>query len=233
MSPTRRDFIRSVGVAMATLMMGRCNPLPPTCYEPMEVTPFPTPTSAGDDSPQARLRHYWLGFGEFADRTREEWEDLEASERARETLISEHRATLDEMVAAGELEAGVADQVQLAFSEAMYHVWRSNVPITCYEPVLIDYTPTSAGQLVQQAGILAEMADGSSLDQETVERANAAIARDMAFLALPDAEVQALYERLIEAAGESYAYPSFDEVELDITPQAVEAARFLVESLLE
>ncbi len=233
MSPTRRDFIRSVGIAVATLMMGRCNPLPPTCYEPMEVTPVPTPTSAGDDSAQARLHRYWLGFSEFAQQTREESEGLEKSEQAREALIGEHRATLDELVAAGELEASVAEQVQLAFSEAIYHVWRSNVPITCYEPVIIDYTPTSAQQLVQQADILAELAESNSLDQETIARARAAIERDIAFLALSQAEVQTLYDRLIEAAGESYAYPSFDEVELDITPQAVEAARFLVESLLE
>jgi len=222
-----------VGVAIATLMMGRCNPLPPTCYEPMEMTHVPTPTSGGDDSPQARLRSYWLGFSEFAQQTKEESEDLEKSERTREALVSDHRAALDELVAAGELEAAVADQVQLAFSGAIYHVWRSNVPITCYEPVIIDYTPTSAQQLVQQAGILAELAESGSLEEETIARARVAIERDIAFLALAQAEIQTLYDRLIEAAGDTYAYPSFDEVELDITPQAVEAARFLVGSLLE
>jgi hypothetical protein len=220
-------------VAIATLMMGRCNPLTPTCYEPMEVTPFPTPASGGDDSPLSRLRGYWLGFGEFARQTRDESEDLEESEQAKETLIADHRVTLDELVAAGDLEPAVADQVQLAFSEAIYHVWRSNVPITCYEPVIINYTPTSSEQLVQQAGILAELDDGTSVDQETIARVQAAIERDIAFLALSQAEVQTLYDRLIEAAGDTYAFPSFDEVELDITPQAAEAARFLVESLLE
>lgn len=220
-------------MAIATLMMGRCNPLTPTCYEPMEVTPFPTPTSGGDDSPRAGLRGLWMGFGEFAQGTRDESENLEESEQTREALIADHRATLDELVAAGELEPAVADQVQLAFSGAIYHVWRSNVPITCYEPVIIDYRPTSAQQLVQQADILGELEEGTSVDQETVARVQAAIERDIAFLALSQAEVQTLYDRLIEAAGDSYAFPSFDEVELDITPQAAEAARFLVGWLLE
>lgn len=233
MSPTRRDFIRSVGIAAATLVMRRCNPLPPTCYEAVESTAVPTAVSGAGDSPETRLRSYWLGFGDFAQQTRDEWEAMEQSENARDTLISDHRKALDELVAAGELEPAVADQVQLAFSGAMNHVWRANAPITCYEPVLVDYTPTSAQQLVQQAGILAELEAGDYIDQETLARAQAAIERDMAFMALPRAHVEALYDRLIEAAGDTYTFPSFDEVELDVTPEAEEATRFLVALLLQ
>ena len=148
-------------------------------------------------------------------------------------LVDDHRTTLDDLVTLGELEAGVADQVQAAFRAAAYHVWRSNAPITCYEPMVIDYTPTSADQLVQQAGILAAVAESSDLDPDTVERARAAIERDIAFLTLSQAEIQTMYEELIEAAGDTYNFPSLDQVMLDISPEATEATRFLVELLLE
>ena len=41
-----------------------------------------------------------------------------------------------------------------------------------------------------------------------------------------------LYDALIEAAGDTYNYPTFDELDLEITPEAAEAARFLVDLLL-
>ena len=95
-----------------------------------------------------------------------------------------------------------------------------------------NYTPTSAGQLVQQAEILEDLADDDSVDHEAVAQAQAAIERNIAFLAMTDEEWQAMYDELAAAAGESYNYPAFDDLELAITPEAVEAARFLVELLL-
>ena len=93
-------------------------------------------------------------------------------------------------------------------------------------------TPTSANQLVQQAEILETMAESTSVDSEIIERAQAAIERDIAFLSLSDEEWQALYEELVQAAGDTYDFPDFDDLELEITPEAAEAARFLVELLL-
>jgi hypothetical protein len=147
-------------------------------------------------------------------------------------LVDDHRAALDALVVAGELDAKVANQVQSAFSAAAFHVWRSNVPVTCYEPVLVDFKPISSGQLVQQADLLAEMAETNSLDRDTVARAQAAIERDIAFLALSYADAQALYEGLIKAAEGVHSIPAFDDVDLQMTPEAVEAARFLAELLL-
>jgi hypothetical protein len=97
---------------------------------------------------------------------------------------------------------------------------------------MIDYKPTSSSQLAQQAEILAEMVESGDLDPNTVAQAQAAIERDVAFLNLSGTETQALYDDLIAAAGDSYTFPSFDELELEITPEAVEAARFLVDLLL-
>jgi len=42
-------------------------------------------------------------------------------------------------------------QLQAAFDAAAYHAWRANAPITCYEPVPVDYRPTVAGQPGEQA----------------------------------------------------------------------------------
>jgi hypothetical protein len=213
MRSTRRDFIKSVGIAIASLVMARCIPF-----------------GGKSDSLRGRLRNCWLRLDWLAQQAKGNYE---RGDQAREKLAADHRAALDELVAAGELGVAVADQVQVAFTEAAHHVWRSNAPITCYEAVMMDYTPASSGQLAQQAGLLAEMAKSGDFDPATVAQAQAAIERDIAFLNLSDAGTQALYEELIEAAGDTYDFPSLDELDLDIPPEAAEAARFLVELLSE
>lgn len=215
MTPTRREFLRGVALALASLSLTRCS--------------LPSPLGR-EKTPQDRLRTCWLQIDTLAAKAQD---DFEQGEEMRDQLTDDHRTALDELVAAGELTAAVANDIQVAFQEAVYHVWRANAPITCYEAVLIDYTPTSATQLVQQADLLAEMAESSTLDAQTVARVQAVIERDIAFLALADEEVRALYDRLMEAAGDSYTLPSFDELELEIPPEAVAAAHFLVELLLE
>jgi hypothetical protein len=77
------------------------------------------------------------------------------------------------------------------------------------------------------------MAASGDLDQDTVAQAQTAIERDIAFLNLTNAETQVLYEELMVAAGDSYDYPPFSELDLEVTPEAAKAARFLVELLLE
>jgi hypothetical protein len=215
MSPTRREFIRRVGIALASLMAARC-----VCPS-IKGTP---------GSPRNRLRECWLKFDWLAERA-QDWGNYEKGEQARDDLVADHRAALDDLVAAGELDTAVADYVQEAFTAAVYHVWRANCGMTCYEAMPApDYTPFTSSQLVQQADLLAENGD---LDQDTVAQAQAAIEREIAFLSLSDVETQALYDELIAAAGDTYDYPPFDELELEITPEAAEAACFLVELLLE
>ena len=211
MSPTRREFIKHLAMALASLAMTRC-------------------LSPGDDSSRSRLRSCWLQLDPLAQQTHK---DYERGSQMKDQLVADHRAALDTLIAAGELSAAVAAQMQAAFVEAAYHVWRANAPMTCYEPVLVDYTPTGASQLVQQANLLAEMAERGDLDPSTVAQARAAIERDIAFLGLSDEETQALYDELIKAAGDAYTFPAFDELEMEILPEAAEAARFLVELLLE
>ena len=214
MTPNRREFIQELGIALASLMLVRCS----------------SPGVQGS-TPRERLRNCWLRFDWLAEAT-QDWDNYERGEEALDELISAHRSSLDELISAGELDQEVADQVQKAFDEASYHVWRSNAPITCYEPMLIDYTPSSSSRLVAQASTLAEFGASDEIDPDTVAQAEAAIERDMAFLNLSPGEVDALYNRLIKATGESYDFPAFDDLELEISPDAAEAARFLIALLL-
>jgi hypothetical protein len=213
MRSTRRDFIKSVGIAIASLVMARC-----------------TPFGGKDVSTRSRLRNCWLRLDWLAQQAKG---DYERGDKAREKLAADHRAALDDLVAAGEVDADVAGGLNTAFGAAINHVLLSNAPITCYEAVLVDYTPASSDRLAQQADLLAEMAEGGDLDPAIVAQAQAAIERDIAFLNLSDGETQALYDELIEIAGGTRDFPSLDELDLEVTPDAAKAARFLVELLLE
>ncbi len=77
------------------------------------------------------------------------------------------------------------------------------------------------------------MAESGDLDTDTVAQVQASIERDVAFLNLSREDTDALYDELIAAAGDNYAFPAFGELDLQVTPEAAEAARFLVELLLE
>ena len=213
MHTTRRDFMKTLGISLASLALARC-----------------LPSKESSDSPLDRLRDCWLSLEKLAQETQK---DFERAEQMKQDLIGDHRAGLDDLVASGELTSAAADQVQIAFQEATYHIWRSNAPITCYEPVLVDYTPTSSQQLTQQVTLLNDIAESGDVDERIIGQAQAALERDIAFLSLTDEETQSLYEKLIAAAGENFNFPSFDELDLEITPDAMEAARFLVDVLLQ
>jgi hypothetical protein len=114
MSPTRREFIKRVGIALASLMAARC-----ACVSFIE-----SDTGLGG-TPRERLRKSWQRFG-WLEKQASDWNDYEKGEKAREELVEGHRAALDELVAAGELDADVADLVQEAYAEAACHVWRAN-----------------------------------------------------------------------------------------------------------
>ena len=86
---------------------------------------------------------------------------------------------------------------------------------------------------MSQAELLEDLSDDATIDQETVARVQAAIEQEIAFLSLSSEERQTLYDELKAAAGDSYDYPPFDQLDLEVTPEAVEAARFLVELFLE
>jgi hypothetical protein len=251
--------MRRFGIAVASALATRCT-FPPdravrptpevTCYEAVAPTVSPreaqltrqaealiaTAAAGGlpaDATRQAtaalgreRMRTLWLGMDALA---RAAEKDIEQSERMRDDLIAQHRLVLDELVSLEELGEAVAACVQAAFEGAVQHTWRANAPITCYEPVLIDWRPTSSADLIAQAEILAQAGD---LAPETTAQVQAAIERDMAFLSLPPPEVEALYQHILSDRGTDGPVPGFEEAALDVPPEAVEAAGFLV-ALLE
>jgi hypothetical protein len=157
--------------------------------------------------------------------------DYERGQKAMEELVADHRSALDELVASGALERDVADQVQAAYAAAAYHVWRANAPITCYEAVMIDYVPSSSAQLARQAAVLTEMAERGDLDPDVVAQARAAIERDVAFLNYPSEAIEALYAEISAHADET-GFPQFEDLDLEVTPEAVQAAQYLVDLLL-
>jgi hypothetical protein len=212
MEMTRRVFLKRVGIAVAALLATRCT----------------LPGGKGG-SPRDRVRDCWLRFDWLARAFRNH---EQRGLRAMAQLTSDHRAALDALVEAQELDGDIADQVQVAFGAAAEHVRYANAPITCYKESMVNYRPTSSDQLVQQAAILAEMADDADIDATTVAQAQTAIERDITFLNLSSDDVQALYKE-IEALALGGSVPSFDEVALAVTPEAVQAAQFLVGSLLE
>jgi hypothetical protein len=232
MSLTRRDFMKLFGVSVASLLLTRCRgnatamPTPQmTCYEPVAVTEIPVlPSSARE-----RLRSCWLRFGELGQTTLAN-EDMENT--LGQQMIQDHRTALDELAAGGEISAPVADLVQEAYTAAVYHVWRSNIPVTCYTPTVVDYSPVSAGILVKQSEILGQLAGQGMIDPETLARAQLALEHDMAFYALSDEEVLALYDRILKESQEAgQSVPSFEALQLELSPDAREAAQFILDLL--
>jgi hypothetical protein len=246
MSISRRDFMNVFGVSLASLLLSRCKwsdlvggsnktPVPtqtPTisCYAP--VAPTFTPSSLSDALPaRERLRLSWLSFNELAKRTvAESNQEPGETDLFRQELSTYHRSALNELTAAGEISPTVADLVQEAFDAAAYHVWRSSVPITCYMTMGPIYAPESAAVLIQQAEILNQIAGQGNLDQETLARARSALEHDLAFYALSEADLQALYKRLSE---NGQTYPPFEELELLPSADARTAAEFILELVMQ
>jgi hypothetical protein len=254
--------MKQIGIALASLVLTQCkgggdrgSDLTVTCYtvEPDMLTPDPIYTAqigqqtgiltdavqSGDVDPNTarqvqaalareRLRACWLQFEGLAQRAEV---DPDGAEGERLALVDEHRAVLDELVTLDEVTAEVAEHVQVAFEAAAYHVWRANAPISCYEPVEMNYKPLSSDRMTQQAAILTEMAEDGALEKDVVAQARAAIEWDIAFLCLSDAQVGELFQKAHDAGGGDY--PTFEELALEVSPEAAQAAQFLVALLLE
>lgn len=216
MQQNRREFMRNVGVAIAAVMLSGCKS-------------FNLPWSGGDKDDWDRLRDAWTGLEELA----RDAKDLERGEKTHDKLVADHRAALDALVKAGQLEAAPAEDMHVAFVAASAHVWRANAPITCYLPMPEpDYRISSASDLASQAEALAELAGRSRIDPATVAQAQAAIERDMAFLSMSDQDREALMDSLRQAAGSNWNWPTLEQLDVDISPESAQAARTLADLLL-
>ena len=113
MSPTRREFIKSVGIALLALV------------QTLDVAP-------SKNTLHERLRHCWMQFDWLAKQTRNNYEH---GSQAQERLAADHRAALNDLVAVGALSAAAADLVHIAYQEAIFHTWRTSTMMT-YNPTI-------------------------------------------------------------------------------------------------
>ncbi len=255
MTPTRRQFIEQFGIALASLVVARCAPV---------LTPTSMLSESANIPHRERLQSCWLRLDWLEKQTRQ---DPDTGWQIHNELVVEHRTALDDLVAMNELDATVADQVQISFAAAVDQVyyWANPVILTCYTappenytpepgkavgPILESYVRTSINQLVQQLSLLDEVTENSDLDPDTVTQIQTTLERDIAFLIISNEEINkdrqgnvvflpisdkqawALYNRLGPTVSDPYNLPTFDELELEASPEAIEAAHFLVELLL-
>ena len=117
---------------------------------------------------------------------------------------------------------------------------------------MASYVRVSAGQLFNQSIILAKMAPTSDINSDTVAEAQAAIERDVEFInkvndeagassvadavygnPLPNDAAWKLFRQLHGADADPNGDINFETAQFDISPQASEAAHFLVTLLTE
>jgi hypothetical protein len=157
--------------------------------------------------------------------------DYERGEATLARMIDNHSAALATLQQNGEIDSAVADDLQVAFEGAAYHVWRSNAPMTCYI-FMMDPAHEANVDLALQAELLQGLASRNEIDEATVQRIQDAIERDIAYLAMPAEDQQALVYAVIQAGDGSGELPSLTDLDLDIPPDAATAAGMLVELLL-
>jgi hypothetical protein len=217
---SRREFIRRVGVALASLLAVRCVPtcyapalpthstIPPTHYEPVQPTCYlpdaPTEPTPITSQHWADLRRCWLDLDDPRLRS---FEDTDFSRE----LLQRHAGALAALVEGGDLDEAVAAEIAVAFEEAIAHIQRQQA--TCYIALPPEFTPRE--NLMQQAKLLEDLAEEGDVNPQTMAQVQAVLERDIAWLAQFHAGL---------APGELE--------EIEVTPEAAEAARILVELLL-
>jgi len=225
MKTTRREFMRQVGVSLAALLLSGCDwisrlvsptptPGPARTPKPSTPTPYPYPTCYVAPAPTFfeprgnerwyALRACWLDLRDPRLQLSEN-ADLVASLRRR------HVEALDALVTNQEMRADVADEIGVAFEQALAHIERK----VAVSGEAIPREPTPRRILTRQAMALAEMTQSNPIAKRTIDRAQAALERDMAWLSQFRSGLQSC--------------PSEDLV---VTPAEVEAARILVQLLL-
>ncbi|CAG0936326.1 hypothetical protein TFLX_05196 [Thermoflexales bacterium] len=183
MEPTRREFMRQVGVFLITCIASGCEA---------------SHTNASLDA----LRASWL---ELKNPRLQVHEDTDFSKH----LLQQHAEALTTLVKEGVIDSAVAADIQVAFEETVAHIQRSQ--IMCYNPTAV-LVPRQ--DMLEQAMVLAELAQQTTIDPDTIERASVALARDIAWL-----------DQL--RAGQGSNNPEG----IQPTPSEIEAARILAELL--
>jgi hypothetical protein len=171
MTFVRHKLVQLLGVTLASLTVAR---FITACASSTDETQYQK------HSTWDRLRQYWFDLDNLRREARE-WNPSDAQTEASKRELG-HRAVLGTLIETGEIDVVVADQVQSAFEEAVFHTWRSNIAITCYRT-----SPTSKRaereDLIRQLDVLRQVT--GDIDPAVVERAQAAIAHDLASFEAP------------------------------------------------
>ncbi|MBN1955870.1 MAG: hypothetical protein JW900_12595 [Anaerolineae bacterium] len=161
MTPTRREFIKRLGITLIGFAAG----------QHLFACRYADPD-------WETLRRCWAELNDH--------QYLIPYEGDQERLGSwgkAYRAALDNLVQRGRITQKVADHLEAAFRAAAGHINRTWIGGTCYmmDPVTLTSLKTGA-DLLQQTTLLEEMSASGALDTSTVALARTAIERDIAFL---------------------------------------------------
>ncbi|MGD9099534.1 MAG: hypothetical protein PVF45_03575 [Anaerolineae bacterium] len=182
-----------------------------------------------------RLRQSWLALSalknvSLGSDSKKVWATVGEQEVA-------HQVALDELVESGELDGTVAGQIWVVFTEVVCH-FKDSMNQLCY--IAIPFESGVRTDLLQQADALGQVAGELDLDPALVERAQAAIARDMAFFQTMERAQAAIAARdlsflqAVEAgqAERAQIQQQYRANQLQASPEALEAARVLADLLL-
>ena len=229
-SPHRRQFIQMFGVALASAALGGSLPFGRAWAQ--DGTGDGTGSSSGELHPAfARIREAWLDLAQITDPAAQDW-TWDQGETFLETRRDAHRRALDTLVADGLASAEVADQMQNAYYQASEHLWMSNSGTDCYEePGEMEYLRIDGrSDLAAQLALLIEMRERGVIDEATLATSRAAIERDITlFDALRHLPSLANWEAELAAARE--LRDRVYGLDSEVTPEALEAARLLIEIL--
>jgi hypothetical protein len=123
------------------------------------------------DDMRGQLKELWQFLAEHNG----QFDVFPQDDRQGDAFKSRHRAVLDALVAEGTLSIPVTERLQVAFDEAVLHIWHSQA--LCYMMYPMEAYPRD--DLLVRAKMLEDVETG--LDIEVVDQARAAIERDMAF----------------------------------------------------
>jgi hypothetical protein len=178
-----------------------------------------------------RVRGLWYGLHDW-EQDRERFNvPSEQSEADRDRRKAEHRAALDGLVAAGGLRTAIAERLVVAFDEAAFHVWRTGIMATCYDPTQAGVRMQEGrGRILGRLAALKDMLDQGVVSESAVADSRAALEREIVFFD----KVEEL-ERLEGDARWAAERELVDTIDAGgVPPDAddTEAARILVEVLL-
>ncbi len=223
MDPQRRRVLRELGIALAALAAGGCCGQAALGGDGGETPDDPSTPAPPPPTGWAAVRASWRDLPALQQAA----DDYEKGEKVLAEMTGRHESALDQLVKSGELRKPVAADMQVAFSEAAFHIWRSYAPISCYEPTPWPvYDQDAKHSLASQAEALARMAGTTEIDPATVDLARQAIERDIAFLTLPSGDQMAMQR------AQSQSWTAFADLELTVDEEAKEAAHILTEVLL-